>query len=762
MVNSFSPSPGSPTGYGVQLGIWTDWSRGSVLGATLTLNRQYGSLLIAFTAFFITLVATRFWRLACSFIHRRLSVAEPRDAFHLQRQAILRNSPSSDSALWSLLQISWAWRRLDRRYVARTLPSIIFAAVCLLAFTIASGFSSSIATAMGDQVLLDGAHCGFLDFTTLETDQITQIFDPLQASIITNGLNYASQVYSLRDKTSVIDSAGFFRRTLSTGMDVKAPCPFEDSLCRSNSSNLVLDSGFIDISQDLGLNLQPDKSMLYRQVLHCAPLVTAGRKKQTTLDNRPHYTTYSYGHAFVINSANKSSNYTFSIRDIESQYIPHSTSVGNTYMLSIQTLTQTPSMVRSLRTNGTSSRGEFVAEPGLRRNNADTYIIFISGNGVISSVPLDDPWYRFDALANVTIQQEETNEESFAYRPSEAASPLGCAYQAQICKGSMASNHSCGPLASYSDAWGGAAPLFGVDTEAIYNLETHQLIKTYAADESASRFVWLLRMMTNSQIDVTDIVTKLGSQSLASFKGIVNGIQGPLPDNQWMLDVTYLWNITLAVLQATFIDTAYGSTTLERARVQINATNSGQQSICQNQRIRSAEYISISVFGLYFIYITGVLIIVASYVIDPIFTCAQKRWKYREHENLEWISNETLQLQRLAYDESGQGGWSNCTNSIPITAPDQKLDALNLSDGDSTDIQETPDAQGAADGDSVPTMKSHERNNDGSGSVPVNPSGDDSLTVSELDSRSLASSNAAEHSAIYQPPEEGHLAEMHL
>ncbi|KAI1363845.1 hypothetical protein F5Y08DRAFT_354131 [Xylaria arbuscula] len=620
MVGSFFPSPGRSVGYGVQLGIWTNWSRGPVLGVTLTLNRQYGSLLIAFTAFFITIVATRFWRIACSVVHRRLSVAEPRDALHLQRQAIFRNSTSSESALWSLLQMSWTWHRLDYRYLARTLPSISFAAICLLAFTFASGFSSSISTAIGDEVLLDGTHCGFLDFAALKTDQLNQIFRPWQASTTTNGANYASQVYSPGSKTGVLESSVFVQRTLSTRMNNEAPCPFKDSLCRSNSSNLILDTGFIDFSHDLGLNLQPNRGILYRQVLHCAPLVTEGRTKKTTLNGRSNYTTYSYG--------------------------------------------------------------EFVAEQGLQRNDADTSIIFLSGNGVISSVPLDDPWYRFNAVSDI-IYQVESKKQSVSYQPSEAASPLGCAHQAQICKGNVANNDSCGPVASYSDAWAAAAPIFGVHAEAIDNFETdqlNQLIDTYATDEDASRFIWLLRMITNSQTDVADILTKIGSQSLASSNGLLTGLQGPLPNNQWMLDVTYWWNITLAVLQATVVDAAYGSTTPERVRLQLNATNPGQESICQNQKIRSTEYISISVFGLYFIYITGFLTIVASLVIDPLFTCAQKRWKYREYENLEWISNETLQLQRLAYDESGQGAWSKCTDTIPVTASGQKLGSLNLED----------------------------------------------------------------------------------
>jgi hypothetical protein len=74
------------------------------------------------------------------------------------------------------------------------------------------------------------------------------------------------------------------------------------------------------------------------------------------------------------------------------------------------------------------------------------------------------------------------------------------------------------------------------------------------------------------------------------------------------------------------------------------------------------------------------LITIISFILEPVLSCTQKRWKYRGYENLEWITNETLQLQRLAYGESGQGSWSKCTDSIPVTAAGELLGSLDLSD----------------------------------------------------------------------------------
>lgn len=75
--------------YPVYVGAWTNWSRGRVLGATLTLSRRDADLLIAFTAFFVAFVATRVWRILCFAIHRFCSKKTPQNAIYHQHQVSL-------------------------------------------------------------------------------------------------------------------------------------------------------------------------------------------------------------------------------------------------------------------------------------------------------------------------------------------------------------------------------------------------------------------------------------------------------------------------------------------------------------------------------------------------------------------------------------------------------------------------------------------------------------------------------------------------
>jgi hypothetical protein len=58
-MGSFASSVDNNDQYPVRLGTWVNWSRGQIMGATLTLRRQDADLLIAFTAFFVAFVANR-------------------------------------------------------------------------------------------------------------------------------------------------------------------------------------------------------------------------------------------------------------------------------------------------------------------------------------------------------------------------------------------------------------------------------------------------------------------------------------------------------------------------------------------------------------------------------------------------------------------------------------------------------------------------------------------------------------------------------
>lgn len=81
-------------------------------------------------------------------------------------------------------------------------------------------------------------------------------------------------------------------------------------------------------------------------------------------------------------------------------------------------------------------------------------------------------------------------------------------------------------------------------------------------------------------------------------------------------------------------------------------------------------------FGLCFIYVIGALIIVMSYLLEHIQAWLYRRRNLKEYAYLEWTANETLQLQRMAYQGLESGHWSRYTDRIPLREPGEILSDL--------------------------------------------------------------------------------------
>jgi hypothetical protein len=97
-------------------------------------------------------------------------------------------------------------------------------------------------------------------------------------------------------------------------INTAATCPFADTVCRSSDTNLLIDTGYLDSYNHFGLNTPPDQRFQYREVTHCAPLVTEGRKTLYNLTSDRSYTQYWYGARTM--SANENFTYEYSNDDL--------------------------------------------------------------------------------------------------------------------------------------------------------------------------------------------------------------------------------------------------------------------------------------------------------------------------------------------------------------------------------------------------------------------------------------------------------------
>lgn len=299
LVESFSSS-GSLEAYGVYIGIWTNWSKGKVLGSTLTLSRQNGDLLVAVLAFFVTFVFTRFWRILCVILHYQSSSDRPREVLYHQRQVAFRNVASPETAFALFVQMIWAWRKTaSRKQMLRMLGiPLLVASLCLSASVLASTFSSRITSGVGDEVLLDGSNCGWINGSRDRTRPSQTLYLlPWVSTQTISSANYAKECYS-ENPGGVLACDAFVKSNLLQKLEIDSNwgCPFGGNICLKNHSNLRIHSGLIDSNDDLGINAPPDLRFQYRMTLQCAPLVTNNYTSVFNISNDRSYTRYHYGH----------------------------------------------------------------------------------------------------------------------------------------------------------------------------------------------------------------------------------------------------------------------------------------------------------------------------------------------------------------------------------------------------------------------------------------------------------------------------------
>jgi hypothetical protein len=294
------PITGSETPYVVYIGSWINWSKGRVLGATLTLKRQDGNLIIAFIAFFVAVVATRLWRIACLTLHFRYSTVQAVDAIHHQRQVILRNTYSPEDSAYLLFRVARAWRGKAMRPITRLAPLLLLAISFVASFIIAGGYSSRISIG-GSEVLLSGVNCAqfYDDGNHTLGDILIQSYTWLSKSY-GFASNYAQQCYSV-NSTGIVTCNTLTQRSLPMIVNTSASCPFSDKLCKSQDSNLIVESDIIDSHEHLGLNAPPDERIQLRVRFHCAPLVTEGFKDSYNQSSDQSYTQYNYGPSYALN-----------------------------------------------------------------------------------------------------------------------------------------------------------------------------------------------------------------------------------------------------------------------------------------------------------------------------------------------------------------------------------------------------------------------------------------------------------------------------
>ncbi|KAJ8112330.1 hypothetical protein OPT61_g5274 [Boeremia exigua] len=617
----------------IYLGFWINRSFDIVQGATLTLDRRRGGLLIAFLALFVGTSGRSLWKIVRCILHFAYSSDGRLEGVHLQRQAILRNSPLALDAAFELALVFNAWRRRGTRLIQKLLLPTLLALALAVSFILAGIYSSRVSSSSANEVLLSGRDCN-VDFPKGEFmtfDQQSAFFLNRKAA---ENLAYASQCYQSEDAARPDSCRVTTIPALPYSLDGNASCPFEAHMCKQTHGNILIDTGVLDSYTHFGLNAGPHVTVQTKE--HCAPLVTTGFSN-SSIDpdrNNVEFTRYYYGAGFR--------NYTFEVANNATSLTSDGTGDYRVHP-QYQTTLELP----------------FI--PELQVAGARPVLYFMVPSGVKYLNRTDDPW--FSATTKVS-------ETSTYYIPDEPATVVGCVTERKFCNPKLPAEEGC--LDLYSSREDAFVRIFPDPKDRLFLRPLSIVLQQYGADGMFGLF------------QAKSVPSLLARETLYLNNPMDNytAIQmKPLPSDQWQKEIEYVNQATLSTIQHSLLDYARG--------MWLGGMNlcDGEpcRRTCHSQKARSSKHYSFSVLGAGLILAIGGFFMFAAALLEPILAALFRLSWLRRNRRMryayaEWQAGSTLQIQRLAHESTGAGSWSNTTGTVPVTRAEEKLATLDTSD----------------------------------------------------------------------------------
>ena len=617
-----------PAAY-IHEGFWTNWSKGSITGRTLTLSPTWSTLLTNSLALFVTLSGGQLWTVLRFSLHqyRASRIQNTSNALRRQEQVVLRNATTNFATLRLMSQVAWAFRRSSGRPFIFCLLIVILALVHAVFFMIAGAFSNNVANA-GQEVLSRSHLCGVWNETYLDIAAEGLYYDSPEtlnlsveyfAKVENNvqlSLEYAQQCYLPLPHNYMSSACNSMKNSTITSIPTLAEsCPFAENLCHSDAKSLVFDTGPVDSHRHLGINAKPKDRLTYQRFTTCAVLNDTGRV--TGWNGTIHRgdikrTAYArYGPSLL-----EGTHWTYSYSNFASFFDDFTPQVTQPYQVSVQ---------RAYA--GAPDSGDFQPIPELQQESADLSLVFLSFVGGYTT-PITDPW--FSALHSQHVDAAYPLEQT-PFMRERAISTIGCTEQHQFCtKGGI-----CTPFSGV------------IQLEGIKANKTDPFISVLSLEQQAA-FDRILKAAEFSTIPATVPSLALTSTPLLAMSAVANGgtvLSLPLPNYQWQKELEYWQSIAMAQLQRVVVQWGTGQIAAQPQYLVHPPPDKSDQWFCKNVMILSTVYQSFNVLALGLIIGCGGLVILISLTIEDTAAWVERRaWKITLQRDV-WDEDDMLRLQ---------------------------------------------------------------------------------------------------------------------
>jgi hypothetical protein len=633
----------------VKLGVWTDYSRGKVLGSTLTLRNRDAAVLLAFLATLVSVTASRTWKctrfaLFQAFSNGTEAVGKQTNDQPRKNEVLLRNSETAEGAGMNILgqavrssdknlePAGESWRKTATVVVAFGhwtffIVAGILTSQILLGRTVISKVTPTCGrwkTAVGD-----GA-----------TDPVQiRIWEELEFNQTTEADNYVQNCYSSLGSQGVLDCSKLQTQALPVIVEHNATCPFPASeICiGGNSAAFAMDTGNVSYSA-LGINCPTCNHLFMRKRTVCSPIdrtpFWVGTYNSTTITAEfSEYAPYLYDDFDLIQL------YTFGNSSIDGNPAYYWVSLDWNKALFAYEITPMviPSDMQNMSFNA----------PQLRFPDAShsASLILISAFGVPFENQSDDPVF------SVHQPYDSTNAIGGAislYRMDRLVNIIGCDEQYQLCS---SLTNKCTPMAG------------------LYGSEENDKSKYSVLSPSGkAEDVLLPSLLVEQFVQDTMIATLLygrdGTSTLQARRHFRNTIQLYLDREQWKTELKHWFSMTLVRLQLGIFHSIEIPAALDPsiATNQWDGDTADLKLLCGRVTYRSPRHSSLSFFGVMFVVVVSSTLIVLSFF-ETFLGSLLKKWsapRMAAWDNVEILAllDEKVQMElvAIAYEDLKPSG----------------------------------------------------------------------------------------------------------
>ncbi|KAF8537382.1 hypothetical protein BDD12DRAFT_887763 [Trichophaea hybrida] len=597
----------------IYTGVWTNYSRGTIFGSTLTLTDARATALVSFLAVLITHTSTRSFKILRYISYHLRSHEIARDGLARQQDVLLRNAETDTAMLPIVPWIAWKWRGHTRNPFRRSTALFVITLLHTVAF-IAAGVATSFVAAGNDQpVIAKGSQCGYWTIREKSVAPISKLHsDMLKQGTATRA--YARLCYDGEDEGR--SECKVFSRTKLTWKETNnATCPFGGGIClEGEAAAYTMDTG-LQSSEELGIN-SPHK-LQWQHRMTCAPLKTEG------------YTVYRVG----------GGNFGENVTDY--MYGPVGLEGNSSYTLSDWEKLTASDIIFNIQTSTPwIGNGTFQLDPipALKRNDADVTLLFFAAYGINYYEPVDDP------LFSAHQQQASFIMPDYAplpiYKADHPVTVMGCIEQSRLCN---PRNHFCTPFVSTHDS------------------TTSSFSSSLAPTKGELDVAVLLDISLNIMSIYIQSIGQ-GATVLEISDLIYSGTALNISREQWKKEASHLFELGLAAAQVEIVQLAKDSYPQDRSMM-VNMLPPKFRNTCKMIIFREAGFTSISVFWLCVILISTVVITTVSLMDETVGGWMAKRWPHRA---LAWDRMDSLfWLLRMVNEKEKIGSWVG--GEVPVT-----------------------------------------------------------------------------------------------